>query len=754
MTTRIKPLALAVAVLLAAADVQAESNTAATTDANADAAATPSFDAAQAETLDSVSVVGERQTRQVQIVRAEALRAQAPGINPLKGLDKLPGVHFVSSDPWGSYEWSSRIAIRGFNQNQLGYTLDGIPLGDNSYANSNGLSPNRAITAENLAGMDLAQGAGALATASTSNLGGTVALRSSDPQAQFGLRSVLAFGGESVRRGYARIDTGDLGGFSAYISGLSQDSEKWKGEGEQDQRQFNTKLVYAWESGRISAWFDVSRRNETDDADLSLNLLSRCGWGWDNYAPDWNRALAAARGQFSGCVTSKDDAYFAARGLRDDDLAAIAGDFWFNDALNLRATGYYHRNEGQGHWFTPHIASPTIPMALRVTSYDIERSGVITALAYSTDTHAIEGGVWSETGVHGAGRSYVAIDGPIDDARFFGFNEFAGRLFRQRFDTDTLQWYLQDSWTLMDGRLRLNYGFKGQDIVTDAVVVVPGRAGGQLKTRDSFLPQAGLAYRLDEKSDLFFNYTENQAAFRPGVNGAWSLSQAAFNQSRATARPEQSQTLELGWRHAVDGFQASATVYGVNFKDRQLVIVPCPGVVSCPNQFANVGKARSVGAELAAVWKVSDSLDLLASYAYNDATYRDDYRSSGALVAVAGKQMVDSPKHLFATEATWHAGDFSLRLGAKYTGERYYTYTNDAGVPGYWLWDAGASWERADLGWAQRLKLALNVYNLADKKYISTLGSNGFRDYDPSGTFATLLQGAPRQVFFSADVQF
>ena len=78
----------------------------------------------------------------------------------------------------------------------------------------------------------------------------------------------------------------------------------------------------------------------------------------------------------------------------------------------------------------------------------------------------------------------------------------------------------------------------------------------------------------------------------------------------------------------------------------------------------------------------------------------------------------------------------------------------DAGVPGYWLWDAGASWERTDLGWAQRLKVALNVYNLADKKYISTLGSNGFRDYDPSGTFATLLQGAPRQVFFSADVQF
>ncbi|WGG51365.1 hypothetical protein [Rugamonas sp. DEMB1] len=45
------------------------------------------------------------------------------------------------------------------------------------------------------------------------------------------------------------------------------------------------------------------------------------------------------------------------------------------------------------------------------------------------------------------------------------------------------------------------------------------------------------------------------------------------------------------------------------------------------------------------------------------------------------------------------------------------------------------------------LTLQVNVSNLADKTYFSTIGSNGFTNSDPSGTFATMLTGAPRQVF-------
>jgi len=770
------PLALALLAalpLVARAEVPAtdsgmDASTAATTSTTA-AAAASADDAAT--TLDAISVVGQRETRQVQRVGAMEIRKAPPGTNPVKMLEKLPGVHFVSSDPWGSYEWSNRIAIRGFAQHQLGYTLDGIPLGDNSYANNNGLAPNRAILSENVAELELAQGAGALKIPSTSNLGGALVLHSSDPETEFGGRVGLAVGDNNLRRGFVRIDTGDFGGFSAYLSGMKNETDKWKGDGVQEQTQFNGKAVYQWDAGRVALWLSTSKRNETDYQDLSLDLVARCGYDWDNYAPDWDRALAAANGVFSGCVTNKDDAYFVARGLRDDWLGSLSGDFSLTESLNLTATAYYHRNEGEGHWLTPYISSPTVPLALRITSYDIERSGINTGLAYEVGNHTIEGGFWFEDSVHGAGRGFVHVDGPIDDQHFFDPSQFAQRLFRQRFDTTTRQWYLQDTMRLLDDRLTVNVGFKGQKVTTDATVVVPGRAGGRLEAKDNFMPTAGMSWKIDERSDVFANYAESQVAFRPGVNGAWALGQSSFNDSQASAKPERSKTLELGWRAGTDAYQVSAAIYGVRFDDRQLVIVPCAGILSCNNQFANVGSVTTRGAELALILTPSRDFRWLNSLAWNESQYDDDYLNRSYndpttdcsdptapacshIVRAGGKQVVDTPKLLFASEVEYQLGDFTAKLGTKYTGNRYYTYNNDAGVDEFWLWNAGLAWEKEDMGWARRLRVGLDVTNLFDEQYISTLGSNGFRDSDRAGTFATLLAGAPRQLFLSVDLQF
>lgn len=716
-----------------------------------------------AVTLDGLSVIGNRQTRQQQAVGAVEIAASAPGTNPIKVLEKLPGVHFVASDPWGSYEWSNRIAIRGFAQNQLGYTLDGIPLGDNSYANSNGLSPNRAVSTENIALIDVAQGAGALRTASTSNLGGSLLYTTRDPSTEAENLVSLAIGNNASHRVFARYDTGQIGGFSSYLSAMSSEADKWKGGGARRQKQLNAKTLFEWGDGhRVSGWFDYSSRDETDDLDLSRNLIERCGMDWDNYAPDWNSALDAAYGRYSGCVQGKDDAYYLARGLRDDYLAGLNGVFQLDADTTLNASVYYHRNAGQGHWFTPHIASPEIPMALRVTSYDVERAGTLASLSRQFGAHQIEAGVWYERSVHSAGRSYVHIDGPINEHHLIDSSEFDGRLFRQRWETHTLQWYVQDSLQLLDDRLGIDIGFKGQRVVTDAEVIVPGRAGGRLQARDAFMPQLGARWQLNAQADVFATYSENQAAFRPGVNGAWSLTQESFDLSALTAKPESSRSLQTGIRFGNEYIEASATIYATEFNDRQLIIVPCAGVVSCPNQFANVGSASTRGAELAVVWTPVEGMRWLNSVTFNDSRYNEDYLNNSYTnpddgshrVPAKDKQMVDTPRHMFATELSHRIGAFNARLGGKYTGTRYYTYSNDASVPGFWLWNAGLSWERKDIGRLRQLSVALDVSNLTDKRYIATLGSNGFRDDDRAGDFQTLLPGAPRQAFLSVTMGF
>jgi iron complex outermembrane recepter protein len=88
---------------------------------------------------EEIIVYGRGQTRQVQEISGKKLETEAPGTSPLKVLQLLPSVNFQSADPFGTYEWSTRITIRGFNQNRLGFTLDDVPLGDMTYGNNNGL---------------------------------------------------------------------------------------------------------------------------------------------------------------------------------------------------------------------------------------------------------------------------------------------------------------------------------------------------------------------------------------------------------------------------------------------------------------------------------------------------------------------------------------------------------------------------------------------------------------------------------------
>ena len=134
----------------------------------------------------AVSVVATGETRQVQTIGSEDIKAATPGTSALKVLNELPGVNFQSSDPWGAYEWSTSISLHGFDQSRLGFTLDGIPLGNMAYAVTNGLQVTRAISSDNLASVQLAQGAGALGTPSNTNLGGTVQFYSADPDDEAG----------------------------------------------------------------------------------------------------------------------------------------------------------------------------------------------------------------------------------------------------------------------------------------------------------------------------------------------------------------------------------------------------------------------------------------------------------------------------------------------------------------------------------------------------------------------------------------
>jgi len=134
-------LTIAVAIALSAASAHAAEATADT--------------ALSAQTLDTVSVIGQGETRQVQRITSVDKQVLPPGTSGQKILDRLPGVSVQSNDAFGANEESQTISLRGFDKSRLGYTLDGIPLGDNSYGNYNGRR--RAVAGHRLAGRGLDQ---------------------------------------------------------------------------------------------------------------------------------------------------------------------------------------------------------------------------------------------------------------------------------------------------------------------------------------------------------------------------------------------------------------------------------------------------------------------------------------------------------------------------------------------------------------------------------------------------------------------
>ena len=385
-----------------------------------------------AQTLDTISVIGQGQTRQVQRIGEVDKQVLPPGSSGQKILDRLPGVSVQSNDAFGANEESQSISLRGFDKTRLGYTLDGIPLGDNSYGNYNGLSIARAIIAENLGGAELSQGIGSLGVASTSNLGGAIQYFSQDPSTVFGGRASVAVGDDNQRRGYLRVDTGDLNGFSAYVSGVHQDADMWAAPHQnQTTRQFNAKAIWNVGDHRIGAFVATSRASQANYAYLSKSMLQRgLGYDWNIYAPDWDRAVAAAycapttfdaeRCAFSGGVNSIDDAYYQSRALRDDNLYALDADLWLADNLELKLLAYHHDNRGQGHWWAPGQPSHPgtdrmLPISIRSTNYTIDRQGLTAALSWNVGIHELEAGLWFEQNDHNVERNFYYIDGPFLD---------------------------------------------------------------------------------------------------------------------------------------------------------------------------------------------------------------------------------------------------------------------------------------------------------------------------------------------------
>lgn len=711
---------------------------------------------------DPIMVYGRGETVQVQEVGAEDLTVLLPGTSIIRAIEKLPSVNIQSADPFGNYEWSTRVTIRSFNQNQLGFTFDGIPLGDMSYGNHNGLHISRAVSSENVGSVRVSQGAGSIGTQSTNNLGGTVETFSRDPEDGFAADGAATYGSDDTMRYFLRLNAGTGEGARGYVSYAYGSTDKFKGTGTQDQHMVNAKLVVPVGTAEIDGWLGYSDRREQDYQDMSLDMLDRLGYDWDNTFPDYDLAvlladIGANRGEtgatptnpgagtvYPGNVAFVDDAYYDASGLRKDLLGALGVTAPLGDRGEFAIRGYYHDNSGRGLWGTPYVASPNgVPLSIRTTEYEMERIGVFTSLAFDIGSNSITIGGWYENNDFNQARRFYAFDSRTSPGR--SFRDFPEDPFATQwefdFNTETLQYHVSDRIDL--GALTLNVGWKGFEVTNEATPVIAANfPSGSIKVEDWFQPHVGFNFEASDTTEVFGGFTQATRSFASATTtGPFSTNQVGFDAIRDSLEPEQSDTYELGVRFNNARFNGVAGVYLVEFSNRLLSVAVGSSIQGNPNALQNVGSVRALGFEAVGDFKVTDTLTLFASYSYTDATYRDDVidGNGNVVAAIDGARVVDTPEHLLRGEASYDDGNFFGRLAVNYMSERFFTYTNDRSVSGRAIVDATLGYRFGD-----NIELQLNATNLFDKEYISTIGSGGFGN---SGDRQTLLVGAPRQVF-------
>lgn len=729
----------------------------------------------------SDEAIGLDKTTSTVAVTREALLSAPSGISGLKMLENLPGFNVQTDGALGLYEFGNSVQTRAFNLDQIGFVVDGIPTGR---SDAFGGSPVfRYVDNENLGVVEASAGAGDVSLPSYSSLGPLVQYRSIAPQDEAGVFISQTFGEDSTRRTFIRASTGQIGPVKAYVSRTKLDSDLWRGAGTIDREHWEAQ---AHVSLGEESWARL-KFVSNDFFDYDSPTLSRAQYhsgsdvggksGRDrgyirlvpNSTPGFTPTVAGV--PYSNPNYTYD--YALAVNIRNDKLYGATTHFGLWEDAWLESTAYWEDKDGYGvspdgyanslSRYTPQAAVGLPVTAPRGVQYGLsgvggDRYGLTSKLQAKLDNHTLEAGFWVEHDkYHRTQARYNTVDGSPEAAP--NLNELVYLRRNYRSERDTIQIFLKDSIALLDDDLTLDigakglfldYDFNGYRDFADYYRIVGGRPvagyGPQRNSasyNDGFLPQVGLVYRLDGRTQLFASYSENMALPK-GMDDIFATALASSNAAVPAPAPERAKNVEIGIRTNQAQFYAALSGYYTRFANRiQSITTLLPGTVATTETFyANVGRVEAYGAEFTGTFKP----DFLNNYAYanfsvtyNHATFLDDIPTS-PVTPTSGRFIPDSAKWIIGGGITVEPTDWLVaNFSGRYVGKRWSTFTNTPGssLPGYTVFsayvDVGEGW---DYGPLKNIKARVNIDNIFDKDTLSFIspavsGDGNFRPLSP-----------------------
>lgn len=712
---------------------------------------------------DATTAIGTDQATATIAITREALLSAPAGISGLKMLESLPGFNVQANDALGLYEFGNSVFVRAFNFQQIGFTLDGVPMGRSDQFGGSPIF--RYVENENLASVTASQGAGDVSLPSYASLGPIVRYATTDPAKELGGTAQFSIGSDDFRRAFVRLDTGNIGPFSAYASYSKLDADVWRGPGTIDREHVEAKLNYEVApdsaisfSFLYNDYFDYdspaitkAQYNGVPGADPLSGLgINRSGryYAYLDYVPVFAPLATAPGVQYSNAGYNQ---YFKqAINSRTDYLYSLRGSFAVTENLRLNLTGYYEDKEGYGvspeaygtsltsynaeRLIVPGLSAPK-GLQYGLSTIEGRRYGVLGSVVYTFGPHSFSAGFWGENDdYHRTQARYNHANGNPDGEPLLNEPVHLQRNYWS--NRETISHFAKAQLAFLDDRLKLDLGFKTLGI---RYKISGFRNPADYINRrtpkltdgwtDWFLPQIGAVFNITDREQIFASYSENMALPR----GADDIFSAASPTVRGP-EPETAKNYEIGLRTNRSVFNASIAAFYTKFDNRlQQFAAPIDDTPGAPLEsfFQNVGGVKSYGFELSGIVKPAQFVYFNLNATYNVAEFEDNYST----LLIKGNRVPDNAKWLLQGGVTVEPVDWLVaNLSARYLSSRYTNFVNSETVPGYTIVNAYVDiGDGLKFGPLKGVKLRFNVDNLFNKDYLGTIntGTTGLASFRP-----------------------
>lgn len=730
-------------------------------------------------------------------VNRDYMDKQSPTGNPYQMINLLPGVNTYDNDGTGLF--GGNIRVRGFNSDQLGFTVNGAPVNDSG---SFAVYPQEYTDAENLCDIFVTQGSTDTEAPHVGASGGNIGMTTCAPEDKQRVRVSTSVGSNSLWKRYVRFDSGKLfdDRFKFFLSYSKTTADKFKGAGSAEKQHvdfggnlnlgqgsfINANVLY---NNAVSTYYrtvtkaqiaqygpnyeygttppvhqpgvnGTTQNDTTYGPNVAANIAGNNFYGF-NVNP-FKNYLATVNGHFQLSPTSSFDVdpyFWYGFGTGPSGIKTLT-----ENNIGTQLGGGVRDINGDGdNRDTVYVYS-----ASRTRTY---RPGVTLKFNQQIDNHKLLFGYWYERARHQQTAPFSRVDNNGNVADLWLNNpdlwlRNQDGSFVQNRDTLTISTgksvFMQDSINLMNDKLNVQVGARYSSIDRNYTnnPSLASASGGLYTVQKSYaelLPSLGIRFQLDQQQSVFFNAAKNFKA--PGnfsYNGLLSGGKyvnGVYTGGTVRDVPVDKETTwnyDLGYRYNSDKWTLSGSAFFIDYRNR---------ISSAWNEAfqakidTNVGDATSKGLELESGYALTKNLSMYGSLSYIKSKMKDNMRLDAAnSLPTSGKEFPDTPNWLSGFSLQYQQDSWYVFGQAKYTGRRYTTLVNDDAIGGYTVFNAGAGATFPSTTWLKKPTIRLNVANLFDKQYLSLnanssgslLTNNAYDLPGSKGSPPSFYIGAPR----------